>query len=186
MKLADTAQKRIKQIPQFKEFLSNVMDALLPGMSVQELIWEVSNTTGEYIVKRHFPKNKDRFKFDTQGQLLLLQPGAPTTGLLVPSYKYVTHIFNLSDGSWHKPEDAGYLFYGKGLADTPLYHYFYFKVTALRFLLRSLERSGNPFKIYYTGPGNAEKASKLDKILTALQNDSVVGIQDRKAIQTLM
>jgi hypothetical protein len=43
-------------------------------------------------------------------------------------------------------------------------------------MLKNLERNSSPFKVYYTGPQNAQLASKLDQILAALQNDSVVGI----------
>jgi len=178
--LAAAAQKRIQLMPQFDEFLSNILDALLPGLSINELIWGLSEGAKEYVVTRHFPKSKDRFKFNAQGKLYLLQPSAPTWGKPVPPYKFVAHTYNTTDGSWLRPEEMGYIFYGRGLADTPLYHYFYFKVATLRYLLKSLERSGNPFKIYYTGAQNAVLATKLDEMLTALQNDSVVGIPGKK------
>ncbi len=175
IKMAEDANARIKRIPQFREFLNSTLNALMTGVSINELIWKV-NDDGQYVVSHHFPVDKDRFKFNKHGQLQLLKPTAPTTGELMPDHKFVIHRFQVRDGSWYRPGDAGYVFYGQGLADTPLYHYFYFKVTALRFMLKNLERNSSPFKVYYTGPQNAALASKLDQILAALQNDSVVGI----------
>jgi len=177
--LADACEKRIKQIPRFSELLDNVMDALLPGLSVNELIWKVDDH-GNYIVKQHEPKNKDRFKFDGDGRLYLLSPRAPVVGTLTPNYKFIRHTFNISDGSWHAPQNAGYVYWGRGLADSPLYHYFYFKVSALRFYLRALERYGNPQKFFYTGKQSATWADKMHEVMLALKNDSVVGIPGTK------
>jgi len=175
---AQQAEERLRRVPDFIGLLDNIMEALLPGLSINELVWKVED--GKYFVKQHFPVNKDRFKFDKEGNPRLLQPASPSTGLPVPPYKFLTHSFNVTDGSWKEPSTTGYIYYGKGLADTPLYHYFYFKVTSLRFLLKTMERNANPFKIYYTGPQNAELADKLDEILAALQNDSTVGIPGKK------
>jgi phage gp29-like protein len=48
-------------------------------------------------------------------------------------------------------------------------------------MMRALERHGLPFKIYYTGnDADAVLSKKLDTILAALQNDSVVGIPGKK------
>lgn len=178
-KLADESQNRINRMPKFREFLDNNMNSLLSGLAVNELVWKVDDD-GQYIIAHHYPMTKDRFKFDRNGEMTLLQPMAPNWGKIVPPYKFVAHRFQASDGSWNAPMNAGYVFYGKGLADTPLYHYFYFKLTALRFMLKNLERNASPFKIYYTGPQNNQLASKLDQILAALQNDSVVGIPGSK------
>lgn len=173
---AEAAYKRIEQVPRFHELIDNIMDALLPGLSVNELVWKVDDAHGMYVIGDHFPVNKDRVKFDKKGNLRLLQPKDPTRGLIVPKHKYLTHRFDVSDGSWQWPQDIGYRYYGRGLADTPLYHYFYFKVTALRYLLKALERCGLPFKVFYAGRGDAKMADRLDQIMTNLQNDSVVGI----------
>lgn len=180
IKLAEAATARIKMIPQFREMLKNILaDAMLKGLSVTELIWKLTEQ-GQYVVSHAFPEDKDRFKFTREGQLQLLQPRSPTYGSKVPQYKFIAHRFQIRGGSWNKPTDAGYVFYGQGLADTPLYHYFYFKVTALRYMLQNLQRNSSPFKVYYTGAMNAQLASKMDQIMAALQNDSVVGIPGKK------
>jgi phage gp29-like protein len=177
--IARAAENRLRQIPRFSELLDNMQDALLPGLSVNELVWKLTDQKS-YVVADHYPVNKDRIKFDKQGRLYLLSPAAPTTGQLCPPYKFITHIFNVVDGGWKNPSDGGYSYYGRGLADTPLYHYFYFKMMALKFMMKELERYGMPFKVLYTGPQNAQLQDKLAEIMTALKNDSVVTIPGKK------
>ena len=178
-RVALACEERLQQIPRFSELLDNMMDAILPGMSLNEVVWKLSSK-GSYIVKDHFPVNKDRIKFDKNGGLYLLSPQDPTYGKKVPPYKFIRHTFNTTDGSWRKPETAGYAFYGRGLADTPLYHYFHFKMIALKYFMKELERYGMPFKILYTGPQNTELADKLHTIMLALKNDAVVNIPGKK------
>ena len=175
MSLVKKAEARLRKIPRWTELMDNIQDAFLPGLSVNELVWKMGNQ-GEYVVKDHFPVNKDRVKFDKDGRMYLLQPASPTTGVLCPPYKFIKHLFNVTDGSWKRPETGGYTYYGRGLADTPLYHYFYFKMMALKFMLKELERYGIPSKIIYTGPQNAQLADKLTDIMVALKNDAVVMI----------
>ena len=177
--IALACEKRLHQIPRFSELLDNIMDALLPGMSLNEVVWKIS-PKGEYTVKDHFPVNKDRIKFDKDGALYLLSPQNPTYGKRVPPYKFIRHTYNTTDGSWVKPETAGYAFYGRGLADTPLYHYFHFKMIALKYFMKELERWGTPFKVLYTGPQNTELVNKLHEIMLALKNDAVVSIPGKK------
>jgi len=177
--IAKACERRLKQIPRFSELVDNIMDALLPGMSLNELVWKVT-PQGDYVVKEHFPVNKDRIKFDKKGNVRLLSPSAPTYGRPVPPYKFIRHTFNTVDGSWKKPETAGYTFYGRGLADTPLYHYFHFKMVALKYAMKEMERYGMPFKILYTGPQNTELAERLHEIMLALKNDAVVSIPGKK------
>lgn len=180
LEFANAAERRLKKISNISEMFSNLMDALLPGMAVVELVWGLDPDSGEYVVKEHFPVWKDRFVFDKDGNLRLKTRNSPVTGEPVPSYKFIHHIFNVSDGSWLRPEEMGYCYFGKGLADTPLYHYFYFKVVTLRYLLKALEQYGLPFKLLYTGPQNALLAQRMADIMAALQNDSVVQVPGKK------
>ena len=177
--MASETEMRMKRIPRFSTLLDNILDALLPGMSVNELIWEV-DSKGNYVIKQHYPVNKDRFRFDREGQIRLLTPAQSWRGVPVPPYKFVVHQYNVSDGSWRSPEQAGYVYFGRGLADMPLYHYFFFKITILKFYLQSLERAGNPAKILYTGSRNPDLQSKLSEIMLALKNDSVCVIPGSK------
>lgn len=178
-RIALACEQRMQQIPRFSELIDNMMDALLPGMSLNEIVWKLSSK-GSYVIKDHFPINKDRIKFDKDGGLYLLSPQDPTYGKKVPPYKFIRHTFNTTDGSWRRPETVGYAFYGKGLADTPLYHYFHFKMIALKYFMKELERYGMPFKILYTGPQNTALAEKLHTIMLALKNDAVVNIPGKK------
>jgi len=176
--IASAAEKRIRRIPQFNELIDNILDALLPGLSVNELCWQIDN--GEYIITEHYPRNKDRFIFDREGNLRLRSQRAPTRGTPVPPYKFITHRFNISDGSWIRPQEAGYIYFGRGLADTPLYHYFYFKVQILRAMMRALERVGIPQKFFYTSSQSKALADKMHEILSSLENDATVVIPGKK------
>jgi phage gp29-like protein len=176
--VAKEVEQRIKKLPRFPVLLDNIMDAVLTGLSVNELCWNIVG--GKYLVHSHFPVNKDRIKFYRDGSLRLLSRAAPVWGEPLPQYKFIQHTYNVTDGSWSKPETAGYAFFGRGLADTPLYHYFHFKMMALKFLMKDLEHYGMPFKIIYTGPQNAALAEKLHSIMSALRNDSVVSIPGKK------
>lgn len=183
-KLAEAVKKRIGRMVQFNEFLDDLLDAVLPGMSVVELVWRLEK--GEYTIQRHYPKNKDRFVFDKEGNARLLSPQAPVTGIALPPYKFIVHRFNIKDGSWRAPDQAGYVYYGCGLGDTPLYHYFYFKVQVLRLLMKALDRYSIPQKIFYSGTGqNAALARKMSEILTALTNDSSIVIPGKKGEMTV-
>ena len=175
LKLASEANKRFEKIPNVDILFENILNGLLSGLSVNELVWEVEKD--QYLIKRHYPMNKDRFKFDKDGGLRMLDKSHPVYGKPMPDYKFIVQAFHMRDGSWSIPSDAGYLYYGRGLADTPLYHYFYFKVTALKFYLQSLERYGAPAKILYTGKGqNVALANRLHEIMLALKQDSVITI----------
>lgn len=180
LEIASAVEDRFRRIPRLAELFTNMLEALLPGLSINELVWQYKPADG-YVISDHYPVSKDRMKFDRNGNMYLLQPKEPNKGIRVPPYKFIKHLYRTRDGSWERPRQAGYAIYGQGLADTPLYHYFYFKVTALRYMMRALERHGLPFKIYYTGnDADAVLSKKLDTILAALQNDSVVGIPGKK------
>ena len=178
-KTAEECTIRLQKIPRFNELLDNILDATLAGLSVNELCWSVDEE-GHYHVSRHFPVNKDRVKFDPEGRVRLLCPANAIAGIEVPQYKFISHVYNTTDGSWTKPEDFGYSFFGRGLADTPLYHYFYFKIQCLQYLLKSLERYGNPFILLFTPSQNELFARKLSSVMQALRNDSVVSIPGKK------
>ena len=176
--VASAAERRIRRIPQFNELLDNILDAFLSGLSVNELCWQLVEK--EYVITEHYPRNKDRFVFDKDGNPRLRTRTSPTTGVAVPPYKFVVHRFNISDGSWARPDEAGYIYFGRGLADTPLYHYFYFKVQILRFMMRALERYGTPQKIFYTSSQSKALTDRVHEILSSLENDASVVIPGKK------
>ena len=178
LELASAAERRIRRIPQFNELLDNILDAFLSGLSVNELCWQRKGE--EYIVTEHYPRNKDRFVFDKNGNARLRTQQSPITGVAIPEYKFIVHRFNLTDGSWLRPEEAGYIYYGRGLADSPLYHYFYFKIQILRYMMRALERYGTPQKFFYSASQSKELANRMHEIMTSLENDSSVMIPGKK------
>jgi len=177
--LAQRTEARIRGINNVYLLFDHMLDCFLPGLSVNELIWKL-NESGEWVVNMHEPKNKDRFTFDSSGNARLKSPRSPITGEPLPPFKFLVHTFNTADGAWADPGKAGYVFYGRGLADTPLYHYFYFKMISLKYLLKSLEVYGMPQKFLYTGAQQGLIARQLSSIMGAVQNDSVVSLPGKK------
>jgi phage gp29-like protein len=178
-KIADDCEQRLRHLPNMQSLIRQPMGALLPGIAAVELVWKYEKSLG-YVVSSFYPWNKDRLLFDKHGNARLRAKQSPTTGLPVPPYKLLLHRVNVTDGSWANPNDVGYQYFGRGLADTPLYHYFFYKVTTLKYLLLALEKQGIPPKIVYAQGGNPQIAQKLGQVLQALKNDSIAVVPGSK------
>ena len=179
VKLAKEVTQKVKRVRRWAECVRDMQDCLLRGLSVQEIQWKDSEYFGTKVPTQFHSVNKDRFVFDRLGKLRLRTRGNPVFGEPVPDFKFIPHTFNTSDGSWEAPEEAGYQYFGRGLADT-LYHVFYFKMNALRFWLKYLERHGIPQKIMWHPPHAGAQADKIKTVLDNLQNSSVATIPGKK------
>jgi len=169
-------KQRLSQCRRLSETFQNMLEAILYGLSVIELMWKYTKIG--YVVERTYPVMKDRFTFTVNGELRLKTPSYPIRGVSLPFGKFIPHTHDIQDASFDKPDDAGYCFYGMGLADR-LYHIFYFKMTAIRMWLKFLERHGSPFKIAYVREGGTAYDS-MKEILLALQNDTSIAIPGMK------
>jgi phage gp29-like protein len=180
--LADECEQRLRQFPKFYEFLDNILEGVLRGLSLQELVWHFDHETGAFLVRGSFPVNKDRVVITDMGDLRLKTPQNSYHGVPLKPYKYVPYVYDIEDASYADPMTTTRLYHGRGIADR-LYYILYFKNNVLRFLLRALERNVSPQKILYVPPNDTTLQNKLMSILKALENDSTVVIPLDKSQQ---
>ena len=173
--IADSVADIIKTIPRKAETFQNLSDAILKGLAVVGLIWQ-QKTNGLWCIRSTYPVNKDRFVFTTKGELRLLSKRNPLFGERVPPYSFVPHVFNQDDGSFWNTMEAGYVFYGRGLADV-LYHIFFFKTHAMKFWLKWLERFGSPVWVgRYSPPTDDTMRELMLNLLKVLRGNSEIAI----------
>lgn len=157
----------------FDRLCKNLMDAVLKGFAVAEILWE---TDGATVYPRKIkPRNQRRFHFDTDGALRLLTPQNMYTGEPVPDRKFIVHTFGDKDGS---P-------YGLGLGSR-LFWYVLFKREDFRSWLLFLDKFASPTAVgkYPTG-SEPDQQQKLLDALGAIARDAGVVIPEGMAIELL-
>lgn len=162
----------INEIPNFREVIINILDALLPGMSVQEIEWEFPSLAKPYIgIKNIIPRGFDQFVYTVHGQLKLLTRTAPDFGMDIvdpdtgdenSGLRFIVHTFNMSPGTWEDQEKLGQLYYGSGVGDV-VYWPIYFKTNGMMQWMRWMDRYAVPTR-YATYPATNEQ-----------MRDSIVG-----------
>jgi len=172
--IAKDVEYSLTEVPRLNESFENMQMAILKGMSVTGMTWKY--VRGKWTYNYFYPVNKDRFCWTIKGQLRKLTRSSPVWGVPVVPYSFIPHVFNLDDGSFRNTSEAGYVFYGRGLADV-LYHIFFFKTHALRFWLMWLERYGIPTKVgTYTPPDDATMRNLMLNILKDIRNNTEIAL----------
>jgi len=157
----------------FDRLCKNLMDAVLKGFAVAEILWETDGAT--YFPREIKPKNQRRFHFDTDGALRLLTPQDMYQGEPVPERKFIVHTFGDKDGS---P-------YGLGLGSR-LFWYVLFKREDFRSWLLFLDKFASPTAVGKYPPGSAKtEQDKLLAALGAIARDAGVVIPEGMAIELL-
>lgn len=161
----------------FDQVCMDLLDALLRGFAVSEIIWTVRD--GYYVPARIVKRAQKRFRYvlDEAGapQLRMLTRENMTTGVELPDRKFIVHRVN--------PEDDNP--YGTGLG-LQLYWPVFFKRKGIVSWNKLNDRFGapTPWGKHPRNAGPKEKAT-LFAALKALSNDGVVMTPEGAAIELL-
>ncbi|OIO05425.1 MAG: hypothetical protein AUJ49_01310 [Desulfovibrionaceae bacterium CG1_02_65_16] len=157
----------------FDRLCKNLMDAVLKGYAVAEILWDTDGAT--YFPREIKSKNQRRFHFAVDGSLRLLTPRDMYQGEPVPPRKFIVHTFGDKDGS---P-------YGLGLG-TRLFWYVLFKREDFRSWLLFLDKFASPTAVgKYPQGAQAPEQQKLLDALGAIARDAGVIIPEGMAVELL-
>jgi phage gp29-like protein len=157
------------------EMLMNVLDAILDGISIQEMVWGLNEEDFSYGIDRMFPCYKDRFVFSKDGKLCLLTRGNVYYGEQVHPWQFIQHVYGSSGGSWLSGMDEARLYWGRGLEDN-LYPNYFFKTVTLNLMTRWLQRlAGGVFIGRFPFKNKEAQAVMLD-VMSAWQEDETFAI----------
>ncbi|WP_334158664.1 DUF935 domain-containing protein [Oryzomicrobium sp.] len=169
----DTPGDQVVVASNFDLVCYNLLDALLKGFAVGEIMW--GRDGSEVVVREVRSRDQRRFNFDVDYKLRLktfqnLIPGDP-----VPARKFIVHSFGAKDGS---P-------YGHGLGSR-LFWPAFFKRQDITFWLTFLDKFGSPTAVgkYPNGTTESDK-SKLLSALGAIAQDAGVTIPEGMIIEYL-
>lgn len=151
----------------------NLLDALLKGFAVGEIMWDVSG--GEIVVREVRPRDQRRFNFGTDYKLRLKTWAQLIPGEDVPARKFIVHTFGSKDGN---P-------YGHGMGSR-LFWPVFFKRQDITFWLTFLDKFGSPTAVgkYPSGTPGSDQQKLLDA-LGAIAQDAGVTIPDNMVIEYL-
>lgn len=158
---------------QFDRACVDLLDAILKGYSVGEIMWGVK---GDMVVPLDIlARDQRRFVFDVQGRPRLLCWANLITGIDLPDRKFIVHRFGAKDGN---P-------YGLGLG-TRLFWPVWFKRQGLQFWLTFADKFGNPTPIGKYPPGaSPDQKDALLNILQAISNDTGIALPEGLSIDLL-
>jgi phage gp29-like protein len=151
----------------------NLLDALLKGFAVGELMWD---TDGREVVLREVrPRDQRRFAFDVEYRLRLKTWSALLQGEAVPPRKFIVHSFGAKDGN---P-------YGLGLGSR-LFWPTFFKRKDITFWLTFLDKFGSPTVVgkYPSGTLDPGKRDLLNA-LAAIAQDAGVAVPQGMEVSLL-
>lgn len=171
-KAADLVTAQIKAMS-FDRVCLDLLDAILKGYSVGEVMWELVGA--EYVATDIRARDQRRFAFDLSGLPRLLTWEAMVEGIPVPERKFVVHRFGSRSGG---P-------YGLGLG-TRLFWPVFFKRQGVTFWLTYADRFFNPTSVgKYPLGASAEDKRTLKAALDAMATDTSVVVPASMAIELL-
>lgn len=147
----------------FDQVCLDLMDAILKGYAVSEIMWEVA---GDKIRPTAIlSREPRRFLFDEDTRLRLLTPENRQTGEIMPDNKFIVHRYGGKAGN---P-------YGRGIG-SKLYWPVFFKRRGIEFWLVFCEKFGSPTAVGTYAPGTPEsEQEKLLRVISDIaQNTAVV------------
>lgn len=181
--LPASARRQDKEIAEFvKEILLRfdfdsarmvLLDAVLMGFKVAEVMWEVQGA--QVRVKGLIGRHSRRFVFALDGSLRLLTPQNLIDGEAVPERKFQVFSWGSSNGS---P-------YGCGLGNT-LYWPVWFKKHGIKFWVVFAEKFGSPTVLGKYPVGTLkDQQDILLEVLAAFQQESAVKMPDTMQVELL-
>ena len=156
-----------------KESCKNILSALEFGFSVTEIIWQMKD--GKYIPAQLKLRDPERFSFDYQGNLYILQDGARKR--LDTEYKFIVH----RHGGIESPYGASVL--------KQCYWPVMFKHAGWRFWMTAAEKFGVPTVLAIFESEDEQQARQrardLAEALSSIQSDAAVALGNIKEVTTL-
>ncbi len=170
-KIADFVKETL-QNTNFEQAICELLDAVLYGFYVGEIIWHLVD--GEIQIKKIRAKHPRRFIFDYDRNLKLLVPEDMCNGVGVPDRKFIVFTYGSSDNP-----------YGQGLGQK-LWWPVWFKKNGVKFWMIFLEKFGMPTAVGKYQPGTAvEQQDALLDAIDAIQTETGVKIPDTMTIELL-
>lgn len=172
-KVADLVKAQLQAL-NFDQLTLDLLDALLKGFSVGEIMWTV-NSADQLVVQRVIARDQRRFIFDPDYKLRMLTRENLFTGEPMPERKFIVHSFGAKDAT---P-------YGLGLG-SKLFWPVFFKRQGITFWLTFADKFGTPTAVGKYPPGSsAAEQQKLLDALAAIAQDAGVIVPDGMLIELL-
>lgn len=157
----------------FDRLSFDLLDAILKGFAVVEVLWEVAGAG--IVAHRGVARDQRRFVFDLDSQPRLLTTENLLEGEELPPRKFVVHAWGSKDAN---P-------YGLGLG-TRLFWPAWFKRQGITFWLTFADKFGAPTALGKYPPGTPEDdRQKLLRALESLANDAGVIMPDTVQVELI-
>ncbi len=171
-KAADMVKENLAAI-QFDRICVDLLDAILKGYSVGEIIWDVRGS--EIRASDVMAREQKRFVFDVEYKPRLLTLENMLAGEELPERKFIVHRFGSKVGN---P-------YGLGLG-TRLFWPVYFKRQGIQFWLTFCDKFGSPTAVgkYPQGTSEADQ-NLLIGSLQAIATDSAIAVPEGMDVKLL-
>lgn len=195
--VADYCEDVFKGMPNCVDLYRQMQNAVLMGGQGFEFIWV--KVDGAERPVEFYPVDKSRFVFDRLGNMAILTREYPVWGAYVeanpvrysseeyavtaPQGKFMYHKYMSEGGSWSRPANEGYLYWGRG-EDTRLYLPVTFDHFVLRFRMKWLEKHGMPLSILYYPSSDEAPTQEIMRIAESIREESVVAIPRPPGIGT--
>lgn len=169
---AEWIQSRLTALP-FDQVCLDLLDALLKGFSVAEMLWEA--TDGGIVPAAIKARDQRRFVFAADNAPRLLTFQAMLLGEALPARKFIVHSFGAKDGN---P-------YGLGLG-ARLFWPVFFKRQGIQFWLTFADKFGSPTAVgkYPSGTTPTDQKTLLEA-LGAIAQDAGVVIPEGMSVELL-
>ena len=154
----------------FDPMCYHLLDAILKGYSVGEILW--ARDGAELVPAEVRPRDGRRFAFGDDYALRLLTPESPLFGEPVPERKFIVHTMGAKDGNPH----------GLGLGQK-LWWPVFFKRQGVSFWLQFLDKFGAPTVVGKYMNGTDVQA--LEDALRRISRDTGVAVPDSAVVELM-